>query len=345
MTAARDASTDAEPLPGGDPSWARLFAVSAPVIQEITATVKAFNPSIQPTFDPPPLHGLADFLDGTAEAVRPPRVWMTEAGQHEALPKHTAAMEAAVRARNTREYGVALDQLRQEKGLSRGEIARRDNGKWLSKSTVSRVCNGTTLFRDGRQVAAFVDACGASEETWRWVQCWTRLHDNRPRRKTVKTDDDNAPTEVPYPAAPAVEPADEILAAALEAAADCEMSSEVLLNLNVRVTREHLRKATPMLATLGIAGVCGDTRATRSVGAAALMVAGGLALIELAQSATARAAAQEASSGALPTDNVARPQSARTLDGTPVQFIPLHGVSSPADRPKYSSLVRGRRHQ
>lgn len=54
-----------------------------------------------------------------------------------------------------------------------------EHGKWLSRSTVSRMVQGTVVCRRYEQIEAFVAACGAEEYTEVWVSAWARVRDNQ----------------------------------------------------------------------------------------------------------------------------------------------------------------------
>lgn len=215
-------------------------------------------------------------------------------GEDGAVPEYTAAVEEASRARTAEQLGLAFDQLRQEKRLTRGEIARRDGGNWLSKSTVSRVCSGKTLFRHREQVVAFVAACGVSDEDWRWVQYWKRVREHRSNERGAPPGSAVLPTGVQPEAGP-TGVVDDTAGTGQRTASGPE-DDEILKEFHVKVTRAHLRQAAPMLAMLGLLGTtCGDAPATRALGTAALALAGGLVLIEWA-----RATTQAASEGTGP---------------------------------------------
>jgi hypothetical protein len=60
-------------------------------------------------------------------------------------------------------------------------------------------------------------------------------------------------------------------------------ADEVIGVLNVQITRRHLWMAVAFLAAAGVAVAAGGTSASTSIGAAALVVAGAVALLERGQ--------------------------------------------------------------
>jgi hypothetical protein len=127
------------------------------------------------------------------------------------------------------EFGAALTQLRTEAGLSLKVLAAHFAAArlpGLSKTTLSRSCNGFTLFQTEEQVVAFVSECGGTDAT-EWIAAWERaLVDRRAREhQPASTEHTSAPSPV---------------MSGLEL--DCP-AEEVLGEFHVRFTRRHLQAA------------------------------------------------------------------------------------------------------
>jgi hypothetical protein len=105
-------------------------------------------------------------------------------------PQQWAALEQALKsarhAHTAEEFGAALKEVIRATELTQGEIVRRDGRTTnkLSKSTVSRMVNGTTIVRNRDQVEAFIRACGGVDtyvEAWgvAWEQLRAVVHEDR----------------------------------------------------------------------------------------------------------------------------------------------------------------------
>jgi hypothetical protein len=176
------------------------------------------------------------------------------------------AARAVRRATTMEEFGAALTQLRAEAGLSLNSLAARfhDAGvPSLTKSTLSRSCNGVTLFQTEDQVVAFVTECGETDAT-EWVAAWDRARADRRAREHQPTSTEH--TGAPSPAMPGPElacPADEVLG-----------------EFHVRFTRGHLQAAIMLGAIAGLAATGAPSQGVRNAGAVVLGLAAGLALLE-----------------------------------------------------------------
>jgi hypothetical protein len=186
-----------------------------------------------------------------------------------------AALRAALEARTTEQFGRALDQLRIEMGLSMKELVYELEvvGHCLSLSTVSRSCGGKTLFRNAENLRAFVLSCGLSpDDATEWVRAWERV---RTAEAVGRLELTVGSASAPPTAAPA-----EGTATAEPAEGDPD---EVLGEITVQITRRHVRMAIGVLAVMGLVAAGGATPAGKTIGTAALAVAGGLALLERGQ--------------------------------------------------------------
>ncbi len=188
----------------------------------------------------------------------------------------SAAARAVRRATTMEEFGAALTQLRTEAGLSLKVLAERFKAArlWgLSKTTLSRSCNGLTLFQTEEQVVAFVTECDATDAT-EWVAAWERaLADRRAREHQPPGTHAGPDDDVPSPAMPVLEQG-------------CP-DDEVLGEFHLRFTRGHLRTAIVLGAIAGVAATGASTPGVRNAGVVVLGLAAGLALLEQFRAAAA----------------------------------------------------------
>jgi hypothetical protein len=182
----------------------------------------------------------------------------------------SAAVRAVRRATTMEEFGAALTQLRTEAGLSLKVLAARFEAArlWgLSKTTLSRSCNGLTLFQTEEQVVAFVTGCGETDAT-EWVAAWERALADRRAREHQSPDTQHA--------GPDTDAASPEMSAFEEDYPD----DEVLGEFHVRFTRGHLRTAIVLSAIAGLAAPNATSLGVRNAGAVVLGLAAGLALLE-----------------------------------------------------------------
>jgi hypothetical protein len=146
-------------------------------------------------------------------------------------------------------------------------------GHCLSLSTISRACGGKTPFRNAENLRAFVLGCGLSQDdATEWVRAWDRVRTAETAGQPEVTVDS---TSAPPPAA-----SNEGMAAAEP---DEDDPDEVLGEITVQITRRHMRMAIGVLAVMGLVAAGGGTPAGKTIGTAALAVAGGLAMLERGQ--------------------------------------------------------------
>jgi hypothetical protein len=208
------------------------------------------------------------------------------------------ALDCALHARSSQEFGAALKEVMRATGRHQGEIVRQDGRteeKWLSKSTVSRMVNGTTIARHRGQVEAFIRACGgvgAYVEAWglAWVQCRAAVRADR--TTTAGQDNVLGDTEIGDESVADRRPVDQsqnpgspgdaTASTAAPADADVDWSSAevgALLDVHVRVTKEHLMRAAPVLVAMGLlATVNGRLPSGQELAVMALLGAAGIAL-------------------------------------------------------------------
>lgn len=161
------------------------------------------------------------------------------------------ATEMAIQASTRAEFGKALKHLMRVTGRTQGGIVSHSdkNGKWLSKSTVSRMVNGATLGRHKEQVEAFVEACGVALLKPVWAYARELVRD--------RCDQRNQPTATLPDAPPYEQPAESLTVS--ESFVDDSLNNtatDVVLDVHIRITCEDIRKAGPML--LAMTALCPD---------------------------------------------------------------------------------------
>lgn len=220
--------------------------------------------------------------------------------------------QRAMKAGSPAELGRALAHLLRLARRTQGDVVRYDaeHGKWLSRSTVSRMVQGTVVCRHYEQIEAFVAACGAEEYTEVWVSAWARVRDNQRtsghtlRDRAVpgadpaddgETSRDVSITETTESGTPASgHPADplspsrsddydeqsmDVTPAEASAVTDITLQDRVLLDVHVRVTQEHIRAAALVLVAMGcLSGDHGQPDG-ETLAAMAISGAAGLALL------------------------------------------------------------------
>lgn len=185
------------------------------------------------------------------------------------------AVETALRASDTKQLGRSLALLAGAARRTQGEIVRRDSGEWLSKSTVSRMMNGAVLCRHRQQVEAFVKACVGADSPVvdLWGQAWEQVRENQAirRENLALTEGNSAGVRVD-------DEADQY-----SAATQTVVAEDVLLDVHIRVTEEHIRKAVPMLFAMGLCDANENSQNGWLLASKALLGAAGVALLNHAQ--------------------------------------------------------------
>jgi hypothetical protein len=241
-------------------------------------------------------------------------------------PEQRAALEAALvhalHARTAQEFGAALKEVMHVTRRTQGDLIRRDGHtkqRWLSRSTVSRMVNGTTIGRHQEQVEAFIRACGGVDtyaKVWgfAWMQVRTAIRADRVAMADQRNVDGDAMDAEIADEAPAVpdlgyetgdpHSTDSSTAPAPDATAGAEGSppkDDALLDVHVRVTRDHLLKAAPVLVAMGLLTAAnGRLPSGRELVFTALLGAAGIALLTHMQ-CVAQAANDATPQGATPS--------------------------------------------